>query len=36
VLPGDIMADDLGRAGVVETCEYGELGWRLQVRQAAA
>jgi hypothetical protein len=36
LLPGDSMCDDLGRAGVVETSECTEIGWRLQVRQATA
>jgi hypothetical protein len=36
LLAGDTMSDDLGRAGVVESAEYTELGWRLQVRQATA
>jgi hypothetical protein len=29
----DLMADDLGRAGVVAAAERTDLGWRLQVRQ---
>jgi hypothetical protein len=36
LLAGDTMSDDLGRAGVVESADYTELGWRLQVRQATA
>jgi hypothetical protein len=36
LLPGDTMSDDLGRAGVVESTECTELGWRMQVRQATA
>ena len=36
LLPGDTMADDLGRAGVVEIVEFTELGWRLAVRQSTA
>ncbi len=36
LLPGDTMADDLGRAGVVEVAECTELGWRLVVRQSTS
>ena len=36
VLPGDMMTDDLGRAGVVNAAEYTDLGWRLMVRQSAS
>ena len=32
---GDLLTDDLGRAGVVASAELSELGWRLDVRQAA-
>ena len=32
---GDLLTDDLGRAGVVTSAELSELGWRLAVRQAA-
>ncbi len=32
---GDLMSDDLGRLGVVGSAELSELGWRLQVKQAA-
>jgi hypothetical protein len=32
---GDFMADDLGRSGVVAAAELSELGWRLNVKQAA-
>lgn len=32
---GDFMADDLGRSGVVGAAELSELGWRLNVKQAA-
>lgn len=32
---GDLLTDDLGRAGVVAAAELSELGWRLDVRQAA-
>jgi len=32
---GDLMTDDLGRAGVVGSAELSDLGWRLVVRQAA-
>ncbi len=32
---GDLMTDDLGRAGVVAAAELSEHGWRLLVRQAA-
>jgi hypothetical protein len=32
---GDLMTDDLGRAGVVAEAELSEHGWRLLVRQAA-
>lgn len=31
---GDLMADDLGRKGVIATTELTDLGWRLAVRQA--
>lgn len=33
---GDLLTDDLGRAGVVAAAELTELGWRLYVRQAAS
>ena len=36
LLSGDMMTDDLGRAGVVEIAEYTELGWRLAVRQSTS
>lgn len=36
VLPGDMVTDDLGRAGVVQAAECTELGWRLMVRQSAS
>jgi hypothetical protein len=36
LLPGDMMSDDLGRAGVVDTAECTELGWRLVVRQSTS
>ncbi len=32
---GDLVTDDLGRAGVVSWAELSDLGWRLFVRQAA-
>jgi hypothetical protein len=32
--PGDLMTDDLGRAGVVAAAELSERGWKLLVRQA--
>jgi hypothetical protein len=32
---GDLLADDLGRSGVVATAELSELGWRLHVKQTA-
>lgn len=32
---GDLVTDDLGRAGVVSWAEVSDLGWRLFVRQAA-
>ncbi len=32
---GDLVADDLGRAGVVASVELSDYGWRLAVRQAA-
>ena len=32
---GDFMTDDLGRTGVVGAAELSELGWRLNVKQAA-
>jgi hypothetical protein len=33
---GDLLTDDLGRAGVVSWAELSDLGWRLFVRQAAS
>lgn len=38
VLPrsGDLLADDLGRGGVVVTAEQSDLGWKLRVVQAAS
>lgn len=36
LLPGDMMTDDLGRAGVVDAAECTETGWRLVVRQSAS
>ncbi len=33
---GDLMTDDMGRAGVVSSVELSDYGWRLGVRQAAA
>lgn len=32
---GDFLLDDLGRSGVVAAAELSELGWRLNVKQAA-
>jgi len=32
---GDRMTDDLGRSGVVSAAELTELGWRMNVKQAA-
>ncbi len=32
---GDLVTDDLGRAGVVASVELSDYGWRLLVRQAA-
>ena len=32
---GDLITDDIGRAGVVSAAELSDLGWRLLVRQAA-
>lgn len=32
---GDTMTDDLGRIGIVAAAELSELGWRLNVKQAA-
>ena len=32
---GDLVTDDLGRAGVVVSVELSDYGWRLLVRQAA-
>jgi hypothetical protein len=33
---GDMVSDDLGRAFVVSGAEFNELGWRLDLRQAAS
>jgi hypothetical protein len=30
----DLMTDDLGRRGIVDSAERSDLGWRLQVRQS--
>ena len=32
---GDFMSDDLGRTGVIAAAELSELGWRINVKQAA-
>jgi hypothetical protein len=34
--PGDLVHDDIGRAGVVASAELTHLGWRLHIRQAAS
>lgn len=34
--PGDLVHDDIGRAGVVASAELTYLGWRLHARQAAS
>jgi hypothetical protein len=36
ILRGDLVADDLGRNYVVSGSELNELGWRLDLRQAAS
>lgn len=33
--PGDLMLDDLGRAGIVSAAELSDHGWKLAVRQAS-
>ncbi len=33
---GDLVHDDLGRAGVIASAELTDLGWRLHVRQATS
>ena len=34
--PGDLVHDDIGRAGVIASAELTHLGWRLHVRQATS
>jgi hypothetical protein len=32
--PGDIMTDDLGRTGVINSSELTNLGWRISAKMA--